>query len=768
MLQSLIHTLLTRISLVFLCLAICVLPPAGAEVNQTSRTVNALENPTGDWSEFDFHPAKRVAQESGEALSLKSSVNIPLDSGFRLLNTLDEPCADARYGGTAQYLDTLTSGVFQYFNDSDNLSFPFAPSQLNIGLYYPSEGTADDSLELIIGLNCRNFGEICCAPRMQECFGSLTIHRGAPFPSLLNLSIDLSLLDCCYDEGFWVGALVDTVYSGIKPSFLFTASSSDPNPVPTCEQWLVTNGEITNTAEADIGWAMLAISGECGSCGTATLVDCETSNPGPDLNCSQYLLISCDAEPFTLNGQTNSNGNSDVSSYCCSSWDESGPERLYAVEVASNSSLLVELLDVAGGDVDLFVLDSCSAGDCLAAGDSIIYLSDLAAGTYFIVVDGYEGATAIYDLRLTCRADCPAVECAGEVRFGSPSGNLYLDGEWDRSLNGMYYSYYPGSGTTQEILSGDPEACELSPSITWTSVDAKANRLLAADPRNGGQFWCGTITDYELGSGHLYLVNMSGAIVHSWNAIANLPCMRWSGAAFDPDHNHLWVFVRDSIDAGGSRAYELDVSNDASPLVIQGPHLIPQASPHYSLSTGGADYSDETDILLLAHQGYPADFVEFMIDADPAYNGPPPGPGLLPDFWCSPDSNSIQGYGVVAYDEGSEAGEFLMLNFTDTDFNHPINRYPSPTSLRLPDCPIVDDLICRKSGLIINLRWHSDDLGIFKVYSSINPLNDGDPDNGTDPDFTLRTTLFGSGTVSWNDNQSLVDYKTYVVVRLCD
>lgn len=766
--RTYLSILLTHITLVLLCLGSSLPCSAQALPRQISRETISVENPANSSSALDYPKLKGSSFDSGIQLGIQSIESNLLTSPGRISFPLDETCADSRYGGAAQYLDTLTDGVFQYFDNSNDLSFPFTPDQLNIGLYYLNEGTTADSLRLVIGLNCRNFGEVCCTPKLQECYGSVTVARGSPFPSLLNLTIDLSLLDCCYEEGFWVGVLIDTVYSGEQPSFLFTSRASDPHPIPTCEQWLMTAGEITHEAIEDLGWVMLSISGECGSCGESTLINCETSNPGPDLNCSQYLLITCDAEPYTLSNQSNSGSNSDVSSYCCSSWDESGPERLYAVDVTANSSLTVELLEVVGGDVDLFVLDSCSAGNCLAAGDSAVQLFGLAAGIYFIVVDGYEGDEATYDLRFTCRADCPAAECAGEVRYGSPSGNLYLDGEWDRSLDAMYYSYYAGSGSIQEILSGDPEVCELSPSIIWTSIDQRANRLLAADPRNGGQFWCGTITDYELGSGHLYLINMSGAVVHSWSAVTNLPCMRWSGGAFDPDHNHLWVFIRDSIDAGGSRVYELDVSNASSPMVIQGPHLVPQSSPHFSLSTGGADYCDETDILLLAHQGYPVDFVEFLIDVEPDYAGPPPGPGLLPDFWCSPDSNAIQGYGVAAYDEGGDAGEFLMLNFTDEDFYHPINKYPSPTRLRPPDCPAVDNLIIRRSGLAINLRWQPDEMGIFKVYSSTNPHNDGDPDDGADPDFTLRTTILGSGTVSWNDNQALADYKVYVVVRICN
>jgi hypothetical protein len=432
-----------------------------------------------------------------------------------------------------------------------------------------NSGQATDSFRLVIGINCPSFGQICCTPRFQDCYGVINVHRGSPFPTLLQLSIDMSALDCCFSDGFWLSVAVEEVYSGGTPSFLFSDRSNDPNPLPTCEQWLITNGIITSEPSGDLGWASLTLSGNCGECGTQNPVDCSTVNPGPDLDCSQYLQIYCGTEATILNNQTNAESALNVSSYCCSAWDESGPERLYAVEVPENGNLTVELLNVVGGDVDLFVLDSCSAGNCLAAADNAIQLVGLPGGIYYVVVDGYDGSAATYDIRFTCLEECPAAPCPGEISFGRPAGNRYLDGEWDRSLGMMYYSYYPGSGNTQKILGGDPEVCDLQPLIEWTSIDNAANRLLATDPRNGGQFWCGTITDYEIGSGHLYLVNSAGAVVRSWNAIANLPQLRWSGGAFDPDHNHLWVFIRDSIDAGGSRTYELDVTNDASPIVIQ-------------------------------------------------------------------------------------------------------------------------------------------------------------------------------------------------------
>jgi len=53
-------------------------------------------------------------------------------------------------------------------------------------------------------------------------------------------------------------------------------------------------------------------------------------------------------------------------------------------------------------DLDVFILGSCDEDDCIAYGNTSATAEDLAAGTYYIVVDGYNGAECGYTLAVEC------------------------------------------------------------------------------------------------------------------------------------------------------------------------------------------------------------------------------------------------------------------------------------------------------------------------------------------------------------------------------
>lgn len=93
--------------------------------------------------------------------------------------------------------------------------------------------------------------------------------------------------------------------------------------------------------------------------------------------------------------------------YTCG-WNASGPEIIYTFTLAPGSSydVTAEFLSFAG-DVDLYLLAAggCDAGQCLQAGaygDTAATASSVPPGTYYVAVDGYQGATGSFDLQLTC------------------------------------------------------------------------------------------------------------------------------------------------------------------------------------------------------------------------------------------------------------------------------------------------------------------------------------------------------------------------------
>jgi hypothetical protein len=94
----------------------------------------------------------------------------------------------------------------------------------------------------------------------------------------------------------------------------------------------------------------------------------------------------------------------------CVSWDETGPELLYAFSPAVTGMVSVTLSDTPpdeaeppDDDVDLFVLDGeCEAAACMAYGDVTASFSAVAGRTYYLSVDGFMGADSDFLLTLTC------------------------------------------------------------------------------------------------------------------------------------------------------------------------------------------------------------------------------------------------------------------------------------------------------------------------------------------------------------------------------
>lgn len=116
------------------------------------------------------------------------------------------------------------------------------------------------------------------------------------------------------------------------------------------------------------------------------------------------LPFSCTSTPIscgaTVSGTT-VGGQSVFSQYNCVSWFESGPEVVYEL-ILSNPSDVSASLSNLSDDMDLFFLDACDTTACLDYGDSNFSLANVPPGTYYLIVDGYLGASGTYTLDLTC------------------------------------------------------------------------------------------------------------------------------------------------------------------------------------------------------------------------------------------------------------------------------------------------------------------------------------------------------------------------------
>lgn len=133
-----------------------------------------------------------------------------------------------------------------------------------------------------------------------------------------------------------------------------------------------------------------------------------------NLDCSGATTVMLDN---TYSGDTNT-GVNNVSAYSCSFYDESGPELVYVLELASPAMFTVELIPEAGVDLDLAVLDICDEDlGCQIVGDTGVETLSPISGTVYFVVDGYNGAAGSFDLVFTNVPLPPPVEaCDGVIQ----------------------------------------------------------------------------------------------------------------------------------------------------------------------------------------------------------------------------------------------------------------------------------------------------------------------------------------------------------------
>ena len=148
------------------------------------------------------------------------------------------------------------------------------------------------------------------------------------------------------------------------------------------------------------------------SCGDLADNDCDGLIDGDDPDCD------CDTPDFVINcddiaSGTTVGGENVLSIYpVCTSTDESGPEVIFTLTIPTERQLVIELTDLSA-DLDLFFLADEGGEACIARcldfsnglDDEIILVDAAPAGTYHIVVDGYEGAEGDFTLSVACCED---------------------------------------------------------------------------------------------------------------------------------------------------------------------------------------------------------------------------------------------------------------------------------------------------------------------------------------------------------------------------
>lgn len=127
------------------------------------------------------------------------------------------------------------------------------------------------------------------------------------------------------------------------------------------------------------------------------------------LDCTGAVELSFD-RPYT--GAT-TGGASNCSTYSCESWNESGPEVVHTITTAVTGTITAAVAD--SSDLDVFILSACNPNQCLAGHWSQAQYAQAPPGTYYIVVDGYEGASGTYTLQVYFESQTPLYSLSGAV-----------------------------------------------------------------------------------------------------------------------------------------------------------------------------------------------------------------------------------------------------------------------------------------------------------------------------------------------------------------
>lgn len=210
------------------------------------------------------------------------------------------------------------------------------------------------------------------------------------------------------------------------------------------------------------------------------------------LYCGDAIELEC-GTPFKYN---NSLGEDDVSLYTCGpnvyNVENNGPEVVHYFTTTTAGDVEIQLTGLSA-NLELFLLQDCDRGECMMYSqnpgtNSETLTTYLEPGTYYVVVDGYNGATSDYTLQVNCQNTCnlefasvtttPST-CAtnnGTIHIessgGTPGYLIYYSGPVSGSFSTSSNSctiYYLPSGTYR-IRKIDAKGCEVEETVTINST----------------------------------------------------------------------------------------------------------------------------------------------------------------------------------------------------------------------------------------------------------------------------------------------------------
>lgn len=244
-----------------------------------------------------------------------------------------------------------------------------------------------------------------------------------------------------------------------------------------------TNNEGIILEDAPIGTYYIVVDGQYAqSEGTFRLeVSCGY------LYCGDAVPLQCGESYWG----TNLEGHDDVSLYGCGNVlnvENNGPEIVHTFTTTEDGPVSITMNGLSA-NLELFLLRSCDRGDCIEysqnSGTTAEYINEyLPAGTYYVVVDGFNGAVSGYDLLVECNSSCDfawsdlsatSSSCGqntGSIHVSSSGGNPnYLvtysgpvSGSFTTSSNSCTIYYLPPG--TYTITKTDSQGCSITGTVT--------------------------------------------------------------------------------------------------------------------------------------------------------------------------------------------------------------------------------------------------------------------------------------------------------------
>ncbi len=416
------------------------------------------------------------------------------------------------------------------------------------------------------------------------------------------------------------------------------------------------NATLTNAIAGQTYYIVVDADDGSGSAYTL-MVDC----PQSGFNCASAIPLTC-GQVYTGGSSTAA---SQVDTYGCNNWTETGPERVHSITVPASGTITASLSNYTG-DLDVYILASCDPLDCVGTvtTDQATYTNAVAGQTYYIVVDADDGSGSGYDLVVDCPItglDCQnaiALNCGVTYTGPSSSATSLVDtygcNIWTETGPERIHSIVaPANGTITASLSNytgdldvyilascDPLDCVgtvTSDQATYTNAIAGQTYYIVVDADDGSGSGYDLIVDCPLTGldcGNAIAlscgVNYSGPSSSAASLVSAYACNTWTETG--PERLHL-------ITVSASGTLTASLSNYTGDLDV---YILGSCDPNDCIGTVSSDSATFPNAV--AGQTY-----YIVVDADDgsgsAYN-------LMVD--CPPTSGCIDNLLVNGIQSGTQ------------------------------------------------------------------------------------------------------------------